>query len=374
MIEDKGGISTGSTLLNLALTENPNVGFLPGHYYWYAGSSESGKTFFSMACFAESTINETYQNYRLIYDNVEDGMLMDCDKLFNEDVSDRVEPPTGTKDDPRYSITVEDFYYNLDDAFYEAGWDARKRLPSKVRDPRPFIYVLDSENSLDSVAASEKFHKNKQAHRKSEKKAYGGGDEGEKEDEKIAGSYGDGKAKKHSEFLRKAMPALRRTKSILIIVSQTRDDIGSPLPGAQTTSGGRALKFYATAQIMTQSTGNIIKTVLGKSRKVGTHVKASVRKSRHTGKHSEVEIDIFPSHGIDDVGDCVDYLIDEDVLPKKGEGKFAAFGTIGGRDKIIKVILRDGLENDLKTMCTERWAEVQAASAVVRKNRYAKSE
>ena len=69
-------LSTGSTLLNLACSENPFGGFLKGKYYLLVGDSDSGKTFLSMSCFAEAMIQKPFKNYRLIYDYVEDGMLM----------------------------------------------------------------------------------------------------------------------------------------------------------------------------------------------------------------------------------------------------------------------------------------------------------
>jgi len=72
----KDYLSTGSTLLNLACTGFPERGFIKGHYYFIVGDSTSGKTWLSLTCLAEASINPNFKNYRFIYDNAEDGALM----------------------------------------------------------------------------------------------------------------------------------------------------------------------------------------------------------------------------------------------------------------------------------------------------------
>src|SRR5512146_1975034 len=105
--------STGSTLLNMACSGKAGGGFLKGKYYFIVGDSASGKTFLSMTCFAEAALSDAFKDYRLIYDNVEDGMLMDLDALFGERVADKVEPPELVDDQPVYSDTIESFYFHL---------------------------------------------------------------------------------------------------------------------------------------------------------------------------------------------------------------------------------------------------------------------
>ena len=83
--EKKKRLSTGCTLLNLAISDDPLGGFEAGKFYYLVGDSTSGKTFFSMTCFAEACRNEHFKDYDRIYDNIEDGMLMDCDKLFGSE-------------------------------------------------------------------------------------------------------------------------------------------------------------------------------------------------------------------------------------------------------------------------------------------------
>ena len=339
----RDGLSTGSTLLNLACTSNPFIGFVRGKYYLLVGDSRAGKTFLAMTCFAEACISPVFKDYRLIYDNGEDGMLMDVEKLFGKQTARRLEPPRKEKGHPIFSYTVEDFYYHLDDA---------------VETGKPFIYVMDSMDSLTSKQEGEKF----QAHKRV---ARGRGKKGDD-----AGSYGDGKAKINSSGLRRMMSKLRDSGSILIILSQTRDNIGFGFE-KQSRSGGRALRFYATVEIWSKITGQIKKVVRGKARPIGVHVGLHLKKNRITGKTPSVEMDIYPSFGIDDVGTCVDYLLDEGWWDKKKQTIEAGeFDFSGSRANIIKRIEEEGWEQELRAIVGKCWAEIEAASTPDRQRRY----
>lgn len=351
-------LSTGSTLLNLACSGNPFGGFLKGKYYFMVGDSASGKTFLSMTCFAEATMNRHFKGYRFIYDNIEDGCLLDLEGLFNEQVADRVEPPAVTKEgEPVYSSTIEEFYYHLDDA---------------CKSEQPFIYVLDSMDALTSDAEEKKFDQQKAAHRKAQKKAEGE-DTGEPQ-EKVAGSYGDGKAKKNSSSLRKILKSLRRTGSILIILCQTRDNVGS-IFGGKTRSGGHALRFYATTEIWSSISQVLKKTVHGKARKIGVRVQLAVKKNRITGKLSEVEIDIYPSYGIDDTGSLVDFLVEEKWWETKKESIVAKELKITAtREKLIRTIEQQGLQDEVRALAGQCWKGIDEACSLKRKKKYAAAE
>lgn len=339
-------LSTGSTLLNLACSDNPFGGFLRGKFYFIVGDSASGKTFISMTCFAEAMSTKHFQNYRLIYDNVEDGCLMDVEGLFGKAVADRLEFPAKAEDgSPVFSYTVEEFYYHLDDALKEG---------------KPFIYVLDSMDGLSSEFEGEKFDQNKEAYYKGKE---------------TPGSYGDGKAKKNSEGLRKVLNGLRETGSILLILSQTRDNLAGMGFEKKTRSGGHALRFYSTVEIWTSVTGHIKKSVQGKDRVVGVHVGAKVKKNRITGKVREVEIDIYPAYGIDDIGTCIDYLVDEGWWVKKKQTIEAGeFDVTVTREKLIEMIEENKWENELCSIVGKCWKSIEEASNPKRKSRYTYSE
>jgi len=148
-ISKKDFLSTGSTLLNLACTNNPRGGFIKGTYVFFVGDSSSGKTWLSLGCLAEASINKHFKDYRLIYDNGENGALMDLSYYFGDAVAERLEPPRYSDDgDEMFSSKIEEFYYNVDDA---------------VKEGKPFIYILDSMDSLSSKDEADKFNESKNA-------------------------------------------------------------------------------------------------------------------------------------------------------------------------------------------------------------------
>lgn len=329
-------LSSGSTLVNLACSGSVEGAFPAGCYCLIPGDSMSGKTWLGMSCFAEAAADERFDRHRLIYDPTESGALMDIERFFGRKASDRIEwmdPP---------SRTVREFYFNVDDALQEG---------------RPFIYVLDSQDSLSSEEEQAKFDEVKKAYRQGKT---------------MTGSYGDAKAKIHSANMRKLITPLRESGSILLVLSQTRDSFDQFKPS--TFSGGRALLFYATLQLWSQVTGRIKKTVRGKPRQLGVVVKVVVKKNRLTGKERAVEVPIFHSMGIDDMGSCVDYLIDEKVWTKTGNGFIEATG-LGPmmkmrRDELIRKIEAEGLTDDLRVLVQRTWDEVERECMVSRRKRY----
>jgi hypothetical protein len=346
----EGALSSGSTLLNLACTDRPDVGFLIGGYYYIVGDSTSGKTWLSLSCFAEACRNKAFRDYRLIFDDVEGGALMDIEHYFGKEVARRMEPPKVKKGQPVFSDTVESFYYHVSDCLSEG---------------KPFIYVLDSQDSLSSDSAAKKFLKQKKA---------------SEEMEEAAGSYGDGKAKYHSEHLRQVLSGLRRTKSILIVIGQTRDNLGFGFE-KKTRAGGRALRFYANLEVWTSVEGKIKKTVREKERTIGANCLAEVRKNRVTGKvgkDRQVHIPIYYDLGIDDVGSCVDFLISERHwrrVKEEGQGNRRIYDARdvfckGSRDKIIAHIEEEGLEDKVRSLTAKVWKEIEDESRPQRKRRY----
>jgi RecA/RadA recombinase len=336
------GLSTGSTLLNLACTGRPRVGLLPGHYYLLVGDSSAGKTMISRTMLAEASINKHFNDHRLIFDDVENGSLMECEKFFGKRMAQRLEPPSGSKKDPLYSTTVEDFYYHVDDA---------------LRAKQPFIYVMDSMDALVPRDDEEKFDKGR-------KKALKG-----KED---SGSYGTAKAKLNSQNLRLVFSRLRSDgRSILIVLSQTRENIGF---GAQfnpkTRAGGKALTFYAALEIWTSVAGHL----KNKEREVGIICKARVKKNRFMGQDRTVEFPILhrsSSPGIDDVGGMIAYMVGEGRW--KGSDRMVEapeFEHSGSREKLVEKVQEGNLEWKLQALVAQTWKDVEQGCELKRKGRY----
>lgn len=335
------GLHTGSTLLNLACTGNASYGFLTGGYYYLVGDSMSGKTFLTLTCLAEAARNKAFDNYRFILNDVEGGAIMDIANFFGQRVADRLERER--------SESIEDFYYHLDDSVKNG----------------PCIYILDSMDALSSKAEGNKFEKDKKAYRR-----LAAATTPEEKEEKVKGSYGDGKAKINSGHIRQIIPKLLRSGSILIVISQTRDNIGMYGP-AKTRSGGRALRFYATLEIWSSLDKVIERKALGKDRDVGRWVKLEVKKNRVTGRIPDVYVPIYHSLGIDDIGSCINFLVDEGVWAcQKGVITAPEFDFAGYENKLARKIEHDGSELDLRELVQDRWDAIEAALDMKRKPRY----
>lgn len=341
----RDALSTGSTLLNLACTGRPDVGFPKGHYIYFVGDTDSGKTFFCLTCLAEAVLNPQFKDHRFIYDGGEFGALMDMEKFFGREVVDRLEPPD--RDDDRnhvFSDTIESFYFNL-----------RLNL-----EEGPCIYILDSMDSLSSSYEGDKFEE--------QEKEYRGGP-------KAKGDYGDGKAKVSSRMMRRMLPLLQSTGSILIVINQTRDNpAAGPFEKKKTHSGGRALSFYATIKLLS-SVKKIKKQVKGKDRQIGTKVKIDVARSRVTGKQRSVVVPIYPSVGIDDLGSCVDYLVAEGTWKRDKSGVISTnlrpVNTLSARhEQLVSYIEEECLEPKVRKLVADRWNEIEKACEVERKPRY----
>ena len=330
-------LSSGSSLLNLACTGDVKKCFLKGHYYYLVGDSQSGKTFLSLTCLAEAAINKSFDKHRFIFDNAEDGALMDIKHFFGSKVAGRIEAP-GKKQ--VFSETIEDFYYHVDDA---------------IEDGRPFIYILDSMDSLSSDAEKTKFQDQKKAKRKNKT---------------ITGSMGDGKAKKNSAGIRQLIPSLKASGSILIVISQIRDNMGLSFE-KKSRSGGHALKFYATLEIWSSCGKKIKKTIKGKPRSIGVNTVLKIKKNRVNGKDRQVEVPIYHAIGFDDLGGCINYLLDENHWGLSGQTiKAPEFDFEGTKKELIKKIEGENLENKLQSIVQAVWNEIELACDPMRKNRY----
>lgn len=335
-------LSTGSTLLNLGCTGDLRGGFAKGLYFFLVGDSQSGKTWLSLTCFAEAAINPDFADYRFIHDDAENGALMDIKKYFGEAVAARVEPPARDKRGrAHYSRSSEEFYGHLYAALHH---------------DRPCIYVMDSMDALSSAADSKKM------------------DALEKGKE-LKGDYGDGKAKINSRMLRSCVADLRDTGSILIVINQTRDNINAGLfESKKTRSGGKALTFYATLELWSAVGQKIKRNVRGKPRIVGITSRVHIRKNRLVGKDRQVDVPILYGYGIDDIGGCVNFLVEMEQWSRDKLGVIDSGSDLGlepmKERKLVREIEKRGLELDLRYATAECWNSVEKELEENRKPRY----
>ena len=336
-------LSSGSTMVNLAATGHVDRCFVKGKSYFFVGDSGSGKTFICLTSFAEATINPSFDDYLLIYDNPEDGALMDLRKFFGAGVAKRLQAPGGTRAKPVFSRTSEDYYYFVDD-YIEAGV--------------PFIYILDSMDALDTDADEKKFRKQKKAR---------------KDNANESGSYGTAKARMNSSRLGSVIHGLKETGSILITIHQTRDNIGgNAMFQPKTRSGGHAVKFYASLEMWTSIKGRKYKTAKGKRFQVGIDCKVKIKKNRIDGKEWDVVVPIYRTVGIDDIGGCIEWLGEMKHWPcTKGVYRCPELKMKGRIESIIKRAQDDPEVIDIiKQTVQTVWQEIEEATFVERPSKY----
>lgn len=361
-VPTKDLLSCGATLGNLAASGRIQGAFCKGRYHFYVGDSGSGKTMLCLGLFAEATHNKNFDDYRLIYDNAEDGALMEIEKFFGKKCAERLEPPSvDANGGAVYSTTIEDFYYNLYNALTHTVKEQVVQADGKKKSVdrnKPCIYVLDSMDSLDSEYSGKKFLEGK--------REWDGGP-------KAKGDYGDGKAKKNSQNARKITAMLRDTRSILVVICQTRDNIDADMfEPDQTFAGGRAIKFYAALEMWTSIAKRLKRSVNGHDRQIGIVTRVTVKKNRLTGKEWSVTVPMYWSSGVDDVGSMVDFLVDEKHWKRNQDGIIKAdeFKHIAGREALIQYIEAENLEKDLQQITADVFNEIVEACKVERKPRY----
>ena len=324
-------IPSGSTTLNLACSDNVKGAFVLGTIVNIIGDSSSGKTLLCLTILAELCRLPQFKNYVFIHDNVERTEGFDINYLFGKELSKRIEPPSRDKEgNPVYSSTIQNFQLFIN-----------KRLKSK----KPFIYILDS---LDALDAEEDIKKREETFKAMEK------------GNKISGSYKMAKPKALSEIFRDIVDTISNSASLLIIISQTRDNIDPMSFEKKTRSGGRALRFFATHEIWMALAGKIMQTVKGKKYTIGNNVLVKVSKNKLTGKIREAKFPIYYDYGLDDIRSCIDYLIENKIWSKTDKSITAPeLKYKGGYEKLIQKIEENGLEGKLKQVVANTWREIE---------------
>ena len=345
-------LPTGSTLLNLALAENPYGGWARGSIANVIGDSHAGKSFLAWQTLADMANGESFDEYNLFYDDCESAMRFNVDKLFGN-ATERV----------RYgedfnSSLVENCFFRIKDLL----------RGNKSRKPLRMVYVVDS---LDGLSSKEEVDK--------------------KESEIGKRDYPD-KPRILSEQLKQVAALVGETQSLVMVISQTRQNIGVMFGAKKRRSGGDALRFYSTHEMWLAVKGRI----KVKERDVGTNIRIRVSKNKLTGKQREVELPILVDYGIDDLGSIVDWMVaerfwvpikkekdkaaakswtpDDDEEKRQNEPKVyktaADLGFNGTREEIVRGVEGRGLQDDLRQIVAECWMDVEAELASNRRPRY----
>ena len=175
----------------------------------------------------------------------------------------------------------------------------------------------------------------------------------------IEGDMGDSKmglqARLMSQALRKLTGTISKTKCVAIFINQLREKIGMMFGNPETTTGGNALKFYASVRLDIRR-GSQIKDG---DKVLGNRTKVKVVKNKMAPPFRSTEFDVLYGEGISRTGEIVDLGVEYDVIQKSGSWfSYAGSKLAQGRDA-VKELLKDNpeLAEEIEAKVREKIAE-----------------
>ena len=198
----------------------------------------------------------------------------------------------------------------------------------------------------------------------------------------IDGAMGDAtvglQARLMSQALRKLAGVINKTNTTIIFINQLREKIGVMFGNPETTTGGRALKFFASMRIDVRK----VESIKSGDQILGSRTRAKIVKNKVAPPFKQAEFDIMYGQGISRSGDVLDCAVDAKVIEKAGSWYSFEGSRIGqGRENVKKFLednpdvmdrvegkLLDGLKKDEGE--SEEQQE-EAAAAAAGRGRYA---
>ncbi|SNS65852.1 recombination protein RecA [Belliella buryatensis] len=282
-VQDIPAISTGSLGLDMAL----GIGGIPrGRVIEIYGPESSGKTTLTMHCIAEAQKAGGL------------AAFIDAEHAFDKSYAEKL------------GIDTENLLISQPDNGEQALEIAEHLIRSGAID----IIVIDSVAAL--VPKGE-----------------------------LEGDMGDSKmglqARLMSQALRKLTGAINKTGCACIFINQLRDKIGVMFGSPETTTGGNALKFYASVRLDIRRIGQIKESA---DNILGNRTKVKVVKNKVAPPFKVVEFDIMYGQGISKVGEIIDLGVEFDIIKKAGSWFSYEGNKLGqGRDA-VKALLLDNPE------------------------------
>lgn len=277
--DDVAAISSGSLGLDIAL----GIGGIPrGRVIEIYGPESSGKTTLSMHCIAEAQKSGGL------------AAFIDAEHAFDKSYAEKL------------GIDTENLLISQPDN----GEQALEIAESLIRSGAIDIIVIDSVAALTPKA-------------------------------ELEGDMGDSKmglqARLMSQALRKLTGAINKTGCSCIFINQLREKIGVMFGNPETTTGGNALKFYASVRLDIRRIGQI---KLGADQVVGNRTKVKIVKNKVAPPFKVVEFDIMYGEGISKVGEILDIGVELDIVDKAGSWFSYSGNKLGqGRDTVKQLLL-----------------------------------
>ena len=182
----------------------------------------------------------------------------------------------------------------------------------------------------------------------------------------IEGDMGDSlpglQARLMSQALRKLTGAIKRTNTTVIFINQIRMKIGVMFGSPETTTGGNALKFYASMRLDIRRIGSIKKG----DEVVGNETRVKVVKNKVSPPFREAIFDIMYGHGISREGEIIDMGVEADIVEKSGSWYSYNGDRIGqGKDNVRDFLKENpAIAQDIESKIREKLG-VKTGTAVV---------
>ena len=171
----------------------------------------------------------------------------------------------------------------------------------------------------------------------------------------IDGEMGDSKvglqARLMSQAMRKLTSTISKTNCCCIFINQLREKIGVLFGNPETTTGGNALKFYASVRIDIRR----IQAIKDGDQNVGNRVKVRIVKNKVAPPFRQCEFDLMFGEGISKLGEIIDIGVDLDIIHKSGSCFSYGDAKLAQGREALKQLLRDNPE-----LCEELEGKIRA--------------
>jgi recombination protein RecA len=174
----------------------------------------------------------------------------------------------------------------------------------------------------------------------------------------IEGEMGDShpglQARLMSQALRKLSGAVKQSNTALVFTNQLREKIGVMFGNPETTSGGRALKFYSSVRLDIRR----INAIKEKGEVIGNRTRVRVTKNKVAPPFRVAEFDIMYDEGVSRSGDLLDIATELEVIEKRGSYYYRGDESLAQGRENAKQFLRDnpGIAGELESLVRERLA------------------